>query len=205
MTLPMVQRSRRWALGGAAAAYLLLLTACGAPTSGAVQQVTSVPYDLMSPAAPVTTAPTTKPEARPRVYLVRDDLLVPVPGPDTEGADTPTAVTELLQALAQGPREGDRNRGLSSALGSDVAMTLTRIDGDTAVVDVDAGAQLPSAGRLPLAVAQIVLTVVSVPGVENVELTVGGEPIQAPLPDGALTERPLDAGDYSTLLAPASS
>ncbi len=193
----------RGALGVSLAAAMLCcsLAACGAPTSGQVQELGSVPYDLMSPASPVTTAPTTKPEVRPRLYLVRDDLLVPVPTPTDGEGDVASTVSALLGTLAQGPGESERDRGLSSALGSDVGIELARLDGATAVVDVRAGAQLPSAGRLPLAVGQIVLTVASVPGVDSVQLTADGEPIQAPLPDGALTDRALVPSDYASLIA----
>jgi hypothetical protein len=184
----------------AAAALTWSVAACGAPTSGDVQPLPSVPYDLMSPASPATTAPTTEPDVRPRLYLVRDDLLVPVPAPAVGGGDVASTVSAMLDNLAQGPAEDERDRGLSSALGSDVGITLAGLDGSTALVDVRAGAQLPSAGRLPLAVGQIVLTVVSVPGVDSVRLTADGEPIKAPLPDGALTERPLVESDYASLI-----
>ena len=178
-----------------------LLTACGAPTSGEVQDLPTVPYGLMSPTSPDTSAPTSQQDLRPRVYLVRDDQLVPVPAGAPAPGDVDSTVGALLERLAVGPQEAERNRGLSSALGPDVDIGLVRIEGTTAVVEVRAGAQLPSAGRLPLAVGQIVLTAVSVPGVDRVQLTAGGKPVQAPLPDGAITDRPLDAADYASLVA----
>lgn len=192
--------SRRLRLGLSGAVLALFLCACGAPTSGDVQELPSVPYNLMSPTPPATSAPAAQPSARPRLYLVRDDTLVPVRVSTSAAADTAATVTALLQRLTQGPQEAERNRGLSSALGPDVAVGLVRMDGTTAVVDVRAGAQPPRAGRLPLAVGQIVLTAVSVPGVEAVQLTADGHPVQAPLPDGALTERPLVGRDYISLL-----
>jgi spore germination protein GerM len=168
-----------------------------------VQALRSVPYDLMSPTSPATTEPAPQADVRPRVYLVRDDLLVPVPASARAAESSSATVAALLERLALGPQEDERTRGLSSALGPDVVIGLVRLEGTTAVVDVRAGAQLPSAGRLPLAVGQIVLTAVSVPGVDRVQLTAEGKPVQAPLPDGALTDRPLSAPDYASLVAGA--
>ena len=54
-----------------------------------------------------------------------------------------------------------------------------------------------------LEVAQIVLTATSVPGVDAVLLELAGEPIEAPLPDGELADRPLTAQDYATATVPS--
>ena len=194
----MIRRRTSWLV---AAVVVCLLAACGAPTSGEVQDLPTVPYGLMSPTSPDPSAPTSQRDVRPRVYLVREDQLVPVPAGAPVPGDVDSTVGALLERLAVGPQEAERTRGLSSALGPDVGIGLVRIEGTTAVVEVRAGAQLPSAGRLPLAVGQIVLTAVSVPGVDRVQLTAGGKPVQAPLPDGALTDRPLDAADYASLVA----
>jgi hypothetical protein len=196
----------RWlavlAAGGVAAGALV---GCGAPTSAPVEPLVDVPYNLLSPATGATSAPTVDPETRPLVFLVRDDVLVPVKAPDVTGDSVSATVTATLARLAEGPGEEARDQGLSSALGSDVGITLTGMEGTRAVIDVKPGAQVPTAGRLPLAVGQIVLTVLSVPGVESVALTAGGEPIQAPLPGGELTDRPLVASDYLPLTAATPS
>jgi hypothetical protein len=181
------------------------LAGCGAPTSATVEPLTDVPYNLMSPAPGATSAPTADPETRPLVFLVRDDVLVPVKAPEVTGDSVTATVTATLARLAEGPGEEARDQGLSSALGPDVGIALKGMEGARAVIDVQPGAQVPTAGRLPLAVGQIVLTVLSVPGVESVALTAGGEPIQAPLPGGELTDRPLVASDYLPLTAATPS
>lgn len=196
----MTRRRTSWLVAAVAAC---VLTACGAPTSGEVQELPTVPYGLMSPTSPDTSEPTPQQDLRPRVYLVRDDQLVPVPASVPPAGDVDSTVGALLEQLAVGPQEAERTRGLSSALGPDVGIGLVQLEGTTAVVEVRAGAQLPSASRLPLAVGQIVLTAVSVPGVDRVQLTAEGKPVQAPLPDGALTDRPLSAADYASLVARA--
>ena len=187
-----------------AAAGTVSLSACGAPTSSEVSPITAVPYDLMSPATSATSAPTVDAATTPQVYLVRDDVLMPVQASRALDVDVTATVATTLERLAEGPSREERGRGLSTALGPDVGIALDRLDGTTAIIDVRAGDQAPTASRLPLAVGQIVLTVLSVPGVESVLLTSEGEPIQAPLPGGALTDRPLVAGDYAALAAPAT-
>lgn len=180
---------------------------CGAPSGGAVETLAVVPYDLMSPAAPVTTVPTPASRARPQLYFVSDDVLLPVPAPVEVAEDLTTTASNVLSLLAGGPAADERARGLSTALGPDVRLALSGVRDGTAVIDVQSGEQAPTAGRLPLAVGQIVLTVVSVPGIERVRLTAEGLPIEAPLPGGALSDRPLAADDYAGLVGapPAAS
>jgi hypothetical protein len=51
-----------------------------------------------------------------------------------------------------------------------------------------------------LAVAQVVLTVTSVPGVDSVLVTRDGAPVELPLPGGALTSGPVTGRDYISLV-----
>ncbi|HZB21324.1 MAG TPA: GerMN domain-containing protein, partial [Blastococcus sp.] len=60
-----------------------------------------------------------------------------------------------------------------------------------------------AAGRR--AVAQLVLTATSLQGVDAVQLTIGGEPVEAPLPTGELTSAPLTAADYAVFLTAAEA
>jgi hypothetical protein len=53
-------------------------------------------------------------------------------------------------------------------------------------------------------VAQIVLTATNVIGINSVRLTLSGDPVEAPLPDGELTSEPLTAEDYAVFLTPPS-
>ena len=82
---------------------------------------------------------------------------------------------------------------------------LVSLEDGRATVDVRMG-RLPTGGdRLPLAVGQVVLTVTSVPTVREVVLVADGARIEAPLPGGALTGRPLTAADYAVLRQAPSS
>ncbi|GAB3436983.1 hypothetical protein GCM10027517_07890 [Phycicoccus ginsengisoli] len=182
-----------------------LLGACGAPVHGAPVTITKVPYDLTRPTTPATAAPEPGGAARPSVYLVRGQVLVPVRARSRQPTDPAAAVAEVLGQLTEGPSEQERQAGLSTALGPGTAIRLTALEGGVAKVDVAAGDQVPAASRVPLAVAQVVLSVTSVPGVDSVLVTRDGEAVELPLPGGALTASPVTAQDYASLVGAARS
>lgn len=177
------------------------LLACGAPTGSPARTVGTVPYDLTAP--PATASPATTPTVSqgPQVYLVRDEVLLAV-SPVPRGADVRGTAARALQQLAEGPTDQNRAVGMSTALGPEIRLSLVDLDNGRATVDILAGQQAPGAGRLPLAVGQVVLTLTSIEGVDEVVLTSGGTRIAAPLPGGALTDRPLTARDYTELTMP---
>ena len=143
--------------------------------------ITRVPYDLTQPqpVAPSTPAPTGT--ERPYVYLVRDNALVPVKASTTNPGDPARAISEVLAQLAEGPSEADRSAGLSTALGLDTVFRLAGFDDVVARIDIAAGEQVPSPSRVPLAVAQVVLSVASVPGADAVLMSRDGTPVELPL------------------------
>ncbi len=193
----MTRRSASGALGGILV-FCAAVAGCGVPTSSMAQSVPVVPYDLLSPSGSDPSARPSVPGTGPQVWLVRDDALVPSAAPSS-GADVRSTASAVLLRLAEGPTEQQRADGLATAFGPDVQLVLTEVAGRRAVVDIRAGDQAPSPSRLPLAVGQLVLTLTSIDGVDEVVLTAGGAPIGAPLPGGALTERPLRADDYAAL------
>lgn len=179
---------------------LALVPGCGVPTRSVAEPLASVPYELMSPStAPSKARPSTQSEGR-RLWWVRDGELVAVAGPPA-GPDLEGTAAATLERLAAGPSEQERTAGLSTALGPDVRLALESLTNGRVVVDIRAGEQAPSAGRLPLAVGQLVLTLVSIDGVDQVLLTADRAAIEAPLPGGALTALPLRAEDYEALTA----
>ncbi len=192
----------RWLTG---TAYLVMVAlvaaACGVPTQGPPVTITRVPYGLTQaePSAPSTPAPTGT--ERPYVYLVRDQVLVPVKASATDLGDPARAVAEVLAQLADGPSDADRSAGLSTALGPDTGFRLTGFDDGVARIDIAAGEQVPAPSRVPLAVAQVVLSVTSVPGVDSVLISRDGTPVELPLPGGALTAAPVTGRDYAGLVA----
>ena len=189
-------------------ALLAVLPGCGVPTGGEPSTIaaTDVPYGLADSSPSPT--PATPPEAKvdaPRVYWVTaTDTLVPR-SREVSGSTRRARLADLLEQLAAEPTADERDEQLSTALPPEVRLRVTRLDGGTATIGVDALAEAPAGLSGRRAVAQIVLTATSVPGVDAVLLELAGEPIEAPLPDGALTDRPLTAQDYAAATVAAPS
>jgi len=181
-------------------ALLAVLAGCGVPTGGEPSTIaaTDVPYGLAEPAPPPS--PTPSPEAvadASRVHWVTaSDTLVPRVR-EVSGTTRRARLADLLEQLAAGPTAAERDEQLSTALPPDIRLRVTGLDGGTATIGVDALVEAPAGVAGRRAVAQVVLTATSVPGVDAVLLELGGEPIEAPLPDGELTDRPLTAQDYA--------
>lgn len=203
--------TRRWSrrLGVAGTVALVLLVAsCGLPDGGSVTRVDdeTVPYGLLDGA---TATPGAGDDGRvpgpvPLVYwLIANDRLVPeVPeaGAMTCAQPSEAVVERLLGDLTAGPTDAARAAGRSTALPPELSLVLVGVSQDTAEVELDPDESSSSADRLPGAVGQIVLTVTSAPGVRAVALVSDGEPVQVPLPGGALTGEPVTAEDYASLL-----
>jgi spore germination protein GerM len=184
-------------------------TACGVPTGEAPTSIapSDVPYGLTVPSHTPTAAPLAEPALdAPRVFLVaQDDRLVARPR-ELQGTTREKRLDSLLAELAAGPTGEERDLRLSTALPPDVRLTLGGLVNGTATIDIRVPAEAPSGWASRRAVAQIVLTTTSVPGVEAVRLTLTGEPVEAPLPGGELTSEPLTAPDYTVFVtAPPSA
>jgi hypothetical protein len=193
-----------WLTVAAAAALLALSSSCGVPGGGSVERVEddTVPYRLLESESPSSEASDdgTFSDHRPvLVWLVDEGRLAPEPtGESCSQAPVPL-VERLLADLSAGPSDDARAGGLSTAIPPDSRLTLSGIDAGTAEIDVETASAI-SADRLPGAVGQIVLTVTSVPGVTSVVLVSDGEPVQVPLPGGALSAGPVTDQDYLALL-----
>lgn len=191
-----------------ALAVLTVLTGCGVPTGGEPSTIaaTDVPYGLATPSP--TPTPTAPPEAKvdaSRVHWVSAaDTLVPRVR-EVVGTTRRERLAYLLEQLASGPTGDERDEQLSTALPPEVRLSVTRLDGGTATIGLDEFAEAPAGVSGRRAVAQIVLTATSVPGVQSVLLELAGEPIEAPLPAGELTARPLTAQDYAASTVPKPS
>jgi hypothetical protein len=183
-----------------------VLAGCGVPTGGAPTTVAAsdLPYGLGSPGPAATAAPTTASASQLGwIYLVApDEAVVPV-GREVGTGAAEDRLGELLAALASGPTEDERDDQLSSALPPELVLTVTRIEGGVSTIDLsEAEAEAFSGPRGRRGVAQIVLTAASLPEVDAVLLTSGGEVLEAPLPSGELTDAPLRPIDYAVLQTP---
>ncbi|MDT0277322.1 GerMN domain-containing protein [Blastococcus goldschmidtiae] len=202
----MTGRRAGWA---AAAAGLVVAVAagCGVPTGGPPSTIapTDVPYGLAAPSP--TATPTAPPEAKvdtSRVHwLTTEGTLVPRVR-EVSGTSRRERLAYLLDQLAAGPTPSERDEQLSTSLPPEVRLSVSGLEGGTATIDLDSFAQAPAGVAGRRAVAQLVLTATSVPGVESVLLELAGEPIEAPLPAGELTAGPLTAEDYAAFRTPAA-
>ena len=182
---------------------LLLASSCGLPGRGSptVVEDDTVPYGLLGEAgSPDSSAtPVGGLAAAPVVLWLSGDRLLPEATGLSCDEPAESLVRELLEVLVDGPSEEARASGRSSPLSAGSVLELVGVRGGTVEVALDPGPSL-GAEQLPLAVGQIVLTLTSAPTIDDVELVTDGQPLQVPLPDGALTDGPVSALDYLELL-----
>ncbi len=198
--------ARRWWIVGA---LVCVLSSCGLPDHGVTRvEDSTVPYRLLEPSerAPAEPQSTARPGERTPVvfWLNAAERLVPTAADASCDQPAQVQVVRLLDALSAGLTEQDRAQGRMSALAQPSGLSLVGLDSATAVVELDP--QLPtSADRLPLAVAQVVLSVTSARGVGSVAFVADDEPVQVPLPGGALTTGPVTPTDYAGLVLDAGA
>lgn len=198
-----MNRLRRVAAAGTLGAALT--ASCGVPTGAEPSTIApaDVPYGLAAPAPEASAVPSSTPRDETGwAYLVGPDQALVPRARDSGTGSTGQRLGALLSALAEGATEQERAGGLSTAVPQGVELSVTGINGATATVDLSGAAPLPSGIASRRAVAQIVLTATSLPGVEAVLLTTEGEAAEAPLPSGALTDAPLLPADYAVFLTP---
>jgi spore germination protein GerM len=181
----------------------LWVAGCGVPAGGDPQAIPSseVPYGLADP-SPSPTAPSAAVpvEAPSQIFLLgAGETLVGVPR-EVAGTSVRERLADLLAQLQAGPSAAEREEQLSTLLTPEVRLTVTDLADRTATVDLSVPAGAPSGGAGRRAVAQLVLTATSLQGVDAVRLTIGGDPVEAPLPTGELTSAPLTAADYAVFL-----
>jgi spore germination protein GerM len=180
-----------------AVVLVLVLAGCGLGRGGVVDiDPLSLPQRLLVTPAP---SPTTAAEVTldaGTVYFSSDELLVPATRTLT-AAPGQGALQELLDDLSAGPDAHDRDRGFSTALPPATRLRVTALQDGVATVDLAMDQPPPDQTT---AIAQIVLTVTSLPGVTGVRLTFNGAPINAPLATGAQTNRLLTRADYQAML-----
>lgn len=130
------------------------------------------------------------------LYFVGADRLVPVDHPETAQPDGETALRRLLD----GPTELELHQGLGTSLPSARAARFVGTDAGVARINL---AEDFHDGTIPnqvTALAQIVLTLTHVPGIERVSFLVDGRTEAVPRGDGSLTRNPVGRHDYPVLV-----
>ena len=200
-------RPRRWRSPLLAAVAVLvgvlcaagLLASCGVPT---MREPVGLDAGLVPPPRstdPEAQAPDGLPTA-PRLYFVEgDDGLQAVRG-DSVAVMPSEQARAMLAQLMRGPTEAELAAGLSSAIPPGLSLRLAALAGGLATVDVEGTDPGPGGNASHLLPGQVVLSLTSLPFVDAVMLTRNGRPLEAALPDGALTELPLSRTDYSSLI-----
>lgn len=193
-----------------AAILAVLVVGCSAQNHTAFERIPQgeIPFGLASPVTAPSTSTTTT-VASPEqpdvvnqpvdVYYVASTSVIRV----QRNVASPATVAQVLALLAEGPPRDPAYAGLRSTLPTDFQAEVTVIRG---VAQLDATRLFlttlqPADQRL--AIAQLVLTLTSRPGVGQVIVTVDGEPIAVPRGRGDLVEpgTPVTFDDYANLIA----
>lgn len=114
----------------------------------------------------------------------------------------PVTFERLLDKLAQGPTRAEVASGTRSALPDGESFLSVTTTGGTATVDLSRPFTALSGSDQLLALAQIVWTLTSRPGIGQVQFTLGGAAIDIPRADGSLTPSPVSRDDYLPLTPP---
>ena len=163
-----------------------MLAGCGVTAETAPRPITPPRGFLQTTTSP-TPEPTGSGPVTVQLFLVKDDALV----------------AELLADLLAGPDDSERSAGLSSALqGGDVVSNI-HVSDRRAVVELSTTIENAARNDEVLAYAQLVCTLTARADITGVTFTHNGQPIGVPRADGSLTQGPLTAADYTTLLATA--
>lgn len=180
---------------------LAVLSGCGVPAS---DQVTPIDPAVV-PASPTATAHLQPGVdlggSTPRLFFVVGEDALRAVRPRLPAGSTRQLATLMLQQLQQGPSPAQQQAGLSSAIPPNMELSLTSLIGNVAHVDLTSADPGPGGNAVHLIPAQIVLTLTSLPGIDEVDLSRNGTPLDAALPSGALTGTALNRGEYVGLLA----
>lgn len=196
----MIGRRRTTAIALAIVA-VLAMTGCGVSASDGPQPIESDIAELLEP-QDEPTVPETEPKRLVTVTWVRGDRLARTPRIGV--AETPQErLDSAFAALLSGPRAAEQTRGLTTLLPPDVQVS-GEIKRRRAVVALDLGGGLEPGG-LSLAIGQVAVTALAVPGVQSVVFTVDGTPTAVPVPSsrgsGRDIVRVVRASDYRKVLA----
>ena len=183
-----------------AAAVVATSGACGvaAERSPTFADDRNVPFQLLEDAPPTTVPPTTVLTAASDICLARDAVLVPTRRPASIASDAASVVA----ALDAGPSRDERRAGLRSPLFAEGLVFAASSRGGVATIDLATVFAQGGANDQLLAIASIVCSLTSQPGVGQVVFTLAGAAIDVPRSDGSLVAGPVSREDYVQLIGP---
>lgn len=194
-----------------------LAAACSVPSSSEYEQIPKgqIPFDLDAPSTTSTVAPSTTTTlatvtSDPQVvselvdvYFVSNSMVIRT----QQNIVSPATATQTLAVLIAGPSTDVATTGLRSAVPKFFNASVDVIRG---VATIDAGSSflkdLPAADQ-KLAIAQLVLTLTSRPGIGQVLFSVDGVAIAVPRGRGDLAAAgtAVTFDDYTNLIAQEAS
>ena len=189
---------------------LLFLTACSVPNSGAFETISTdeIPFELGAaqttvPQSPTTTSPQSSdpPDTEYEqvdLYFIRNSSITKV----QRLVKSPVDANGTLTALTEGLIDDANNGGLRSAIPSTLQASVNVDRGVATVNATRTFLNSLSAGDQRLAIAQIVLTLTSRPGIGQVVFYVDGRAIVVPRGRGDLSSagEPVTFDDYTNII-----
>jgi hypothetical protein len=153
------------------------------------------------PATSMTPGPTTTVATETvTLYFIEGSQLVAVDVETPEG----TSTRGKLRLLEEGPPPERAEEGVRTALTPDLISGFAHwgTDGATVTLDSERFAGVDNADQ-QLMIGQIVLSLTGCPGIDRVDFTLDGEPMQVFLEDNTLSQpgAPVGNDDYAVLLA----
>lgn len=102
----------------------------------------------------------------------------------------------IIQALLDGPNEGELDDGLQTAIPASLELHGVRATGATFIIDLGEELLSLSSAQLRVAIAQLVFTASEIEGVSDVRILVDGVARPWPNGRGELRTTPLDVYDF---------
>jgi hypothetical protein len=182
---------RRPVRGLALLAAVCLGGACAIPTEKTPE---ALPGGVVSPVAGARGEGQPSPAPPATLFLVGAGCVVPVERTLPQPGLGPT-----LTRLLDGPLEDEVAAGLRTAIPPESELLSVRQAGGTAMIDLSGTFVEVGGQEQILAVAQLVLTATSVPGIERARFALEGSSVEVPTADGTLVPGPLTADDYAAI------
>jgi len=167
---------------------VIALAGCGVPVDRAPSALSrnAVPFGLLRPSRPSTTSTSVSSpvEAPVSIFLVTSSGHLVAVARDVPA--TQESLAAVLGVLVRGPTNIEAAEGLSSAVPAQTTV-LGAVIGSGGVATVDLGGtfgQLVGQAQIQ-AVAQIVFTATTLPGVTSVTFELAGQAVDVPVASGA--------------------